>query len=72
LNVGLRWGLIIVTGWTVLAAALWFIPIAPVLYFAIDAQTIGILLQAVLGAAIALHGQAPALRRRAAIINEHW
>jgi hypothetical protein len=72
LNVGLRWGLIIVTAWTVLAAALWFIPIAFVLYFAIDAQTIGILLQAILGAAFALHGQAPALRRRAAIINERW
>lgn len=72
LNRVLRWGMVIVTAFTALTALLWFIPRAPVIFFIFAAQPIGIVLLIILGAAIALHGQSPALRRRAAIINEHW
>lgn len=73
LNRVLRWGLVIVTAWTILALALWVYPLilfaSPIIF---EAQTIRFVLQIVLGIAIAFHGQSAALRRRAAIINERW
>lgn len=81
LNRALRFGLVIVTVWTLLSQAVSYTPFVPaqpdavfttVLIFASNGYYVGLLLQAVLGAGIALHGQGAALRRRAAIINEHW
>ncbi|WP_308466417.1 hypothetical protein [Rathayibacter soli] len=81
LNRALRWGLAIVIAWTLLRQAVSYFPFVPaqpnatftgILIFAGNGYNVGLLLQIVLGASIALHGQAAALRRRAAIINEHW
>jgi hypothetical protein len=81
LNRALRWGLIIVTAWTLLIHAVSYTPFVPaepnvtfvmVAIVAGNAYYLGLLLQVVLGAGIALHGQAAALRRRAALINERW
>jgi len=81
MNRALRSGLVIVTAWALLTQAVSYFPFVPaepnatfmtVLIFAGNGYYIGLLLQAVLGVGIALHGQGAALRRRAEIINEHW
>lgn len=82
LNRGLRWGLVIVTAWTLLIQAVSYFPFVPaepgasvtmVLIFAFsDGYYLGLILRVALGAGIALHGHAAALRRRAALINERW
>jgi hypothetical protein len=73
LNRVLRWGIVTVAAWTILSLAMWVYPFilfaSPIIF---QAQTITFVLQIVLGIAIAFHGQSAALRRRAAIINEHW
>lgn len=82
LNRGLRWGLAIVTAWTLLTQSVPFFPftsaepsatfMAVLVLAGNDGYYVGLLLQLALGAGIALHGQAGALRRRAALINESW
>lgn len=81
LNRALRWGLVIVVAWMLLVQVIQYIPF-PVggpggtfrmfVIVASNAYVVGLLLQGVLGVGIALYGQSAALRRRAAIINEHW
>jgi len=80
-NRALRWGLVITAAWWTLIQAIQYLPVGiggpdeafmGLLIFVIDAHFFGLLLQLALGAGIALHGQSHALRRRLALINEHW